>query len=257
MMKLKKLVLMGMVCCMAFASKGITVLAAETDTELAGEVREQESTAPESEADEASDQDGEIKEQAAETMKDASELADEVANLTSVLQSSITSSVSATIENEQAKLPAYTQDELMYLSCIIYCEAGNQEKKGKIAVANVIMNRVESDIFDHVTTIKEAIYDCERWGRQFSPVYVKSNGKWTTKGSSYEKALTMYQTGKYAKEWQEEQMKDCIEAAKEALEGKKVIDGSYLYFNMGISSTKAKCNKTGASYTVIGCHIFY
>lgn len=252
MMKLKKLVLMGMVCCMAFASNGMAVLAAQADTELAGEAKEQESTNPESEAD----QDEEIKAQA-DAAQDASELADEVANLTSVLQSSITSSLSATIENEQAKLPAYTQDELMYLSCIIYCEAGNQEKKGKIAVANVIMNRVESDIFDHVTTIKEAIYDCDRWGRQFSPVYVKSNGKWTTKGSTYEKALTMYQTGEYAKEWQEEQMKECIEAAKEALEGKRVIDSSYLYFNMSISSTKAKCNKTGASYTVIGCHIFY
>lgn len=256
MMKFKKLVLMGMVCCMTFASNGMAVAAAEADTELAGEAKEQESAAPGSEADAAAGQDEEIKEQAAET-KDASELADEVANLTSVLQSSITSSVSATIENEQAKQPAYTQDDLMYLSCIIYCEAGNQEKKGKIAVANVIMNRVESDIFDHVTTIKEAIYDCERWGRQFSPVYVKSNGAWTTKGSSYEKALTMYRTGEYPKEWQQEQMQECIEAAKEALEGRQVIDSSYLYFNMGITSTKAKCNKTGASYKVIGCHIFY
>lgn len=222
MMKLKKLLLIGMVLCMAFASRGMTVLAADADTET-----------------------------------DISVLADEVANLTSILQSSITSSLNATIENEQAKLPAYSADDLMYLACIIYCEAGNQEMNGKIAVANVILNRVESDVFDHATTIKEVIYDCERWGRQFSPVYVKSNGTWTTKGSTYEKALTMYQSGSYDKEWQEEQMQECIEAAKQALEGKRVIDESYLYFNMSISTVKAKCSKTGASYAVIGCHIFY
>ncbi|MDE7212675.1 MAG: cell wall hydrolase [Lachnospiraceae bacterium] len=251
-MKLKKLVLMGLVCCTVFASKGMAVFAEGADAQVLEEVQtEQDATVPESGADEADGSEQELDGAAME------ELADEVVNLMSVLESSITSSVSATIENEQAKLPKYTQEELMYLACIIYCEAGNQEKKGKIAVANVIMNRVESDIFDHVTTIKEAIYDCERWGRQFSPVYVKSNGKWTTKGSNYEKVLTMYQTGNYDKEWQKEQMEGCIAAAKEALEGKKVIDESYLYFNMGISSTKAKCNNKGASYTVIGCHIFY
>lgn len=191
--------------------------------------------------------------------QDRKDLSEEVANFKSLLKTSISTSLTATIENEQAKLPAlsYTKDELMYLSCIIYCEAGSQSKKGKIAVANVIMNRVDSKIFDHVTTIKEAIYDCDRWGRQFSPVYVKSNGKWTTKGSNYEKVLSMYKSGKYSAEWQKKQMKDCIQAAKEALTGKRVIDSSYLYFNMGVSSGKAKCQKSGKPYTIIDSHIFY
>lgn len=191
--------------------------------------------------------------------QDKKDLSEEVANFKSLLKTSISTSLTATIENEQAKLPAlsYTKDELMYLSCIIYCEAGSQSKKGKIAVANVIMNRVDSKIFDHVTTIKEAIYDCNRWGRQFSPVYVKSNGKWTTKGSNYEKVLSMYKSGKYSAEWQEKQMKDCIQAAKEALTGKQVIDSSYLYFNMGVSSGKVKCQKSGKPYTIIDGHIFY
>jgi N-acetylmuramoyl-L-alanine amidase len=191
--------------------------------------------------------------------QDKKDLSEEMANFESLLKTSISASLTATIENEQAKLPApsYTKDELMYLSCIIYCEAGSQSKKGKIAVANVIMNRVDSKIFDHVTTIKEAIYDCDRWGRQFSPVYVKSNGKWTTKGSNYEKVLSMYKSGKYSANWQKEQMQDCIAAAKEALTGKKVIDSAYLYFNMGVSSGKAKCQKSGKPYTIIDGHIFY
>lgn len=257
-MGLKKLVLMGLVCCTVFSSNGMAVLASEADV-LAVE----EATVPENEAVEVekeAEADAGVPEgQAAETKSTMAgeDLTEETANLMSILESSITSSVSATIENEEAKLPEYTQEELMYLACIIYCEAGSQEKKGKIAVANVIMNRVKSDIFDHVTTIREAIYDCDRWGRQFSPVYVKSNGKWTTKGSNYEKILTMYQTGRYDKEWQKEQMEDCIAAAKEALEGEKIIDDSYLYFNMRVTDTKAKCKKKGKSYSVIGCHIFY
>lgn len=178
-------------------------------------------------------------------------------NITGALLSSISGSVEAMVNIEQSKPAEYSADDLMYLACIIYCEAGNQSFTGKVAVANVVMNRAASEEFDHVTSIKEAIYDCERWGRQFSPVYVKSGGKWTTKGSSYEKALNMYKTGKYAKEWQESQMKDCIAAADAALRGKYVLKGDYLYFNMYISATKSKCEKKNAGYQVIGCHIFY
>ncbi len=181
----------------------------------------------------------------------------EAANINNVLFTSIARSLNATITMEQSREPEYTEEELMYLACIIYCEAGNQSFTGKVAVANVVMNRAESDVFDHVTTIREAVYDCDRWGRQFSPVYVKRDGRWTTKGSSYEKALTMYKTGEYAKEWQKTQMDGCIEAAEAALEGKYVLDGDYLYFNMGISSTKSKCKKNGKPWQVIGCHIFY
>ncbi len=213
-MKFKKLVLMGLLCCTVTASRGITALAAGAEVETDGVQEDVEAEKAEKAADgtEVIDKkgEGENKGEAEESADDeaavlalaADEFLEEVENVTDLLENSITLSLSATIENERAKLPSYTKEELMYLSCIIYCEAGSQEKKGKIAVANVIMNRVESKIFDHVTTIKEAIYDCNRWGRQFSPVYVKSGGKWTTKGSNYEKVLTMYKTGKYPKEWQ-------------------------------------------------------
>ena len=197
-MKFKKLVLMGLLCCTVTASRGITALAAGAEVETDG-VQEDVEAEKAEKAEKAADGtevidkkgEGENKGEAEESADDeaavlalaADEFLEEVENVTDLLENSITLSLSATIENERAKLPSYTKEELMYLSCIIYCEAGSQEKKGKIAVANVIMNRVESKIFDHVTTIKEAIYDCNRWGRQFSPVYVKSGGKWTTKGS--------------------------------------------------------------------------
>lgn len=253
-MKGKKLFVLLLALCLVFGESITPVFAEElsaTEESTENEIFEEDKN---TETDENSMDTEEIADE--ENPEGAELLTEEVANVTNTMMSSISYTLTATITQEQAKLPDYTEEDLMYLSCIIYCEAGNQSLKGKIAVANVVMNRVKSDVFDHVTTIREAIYDCERWGRQFSPVYVRSGGKWTTKGSAYEKALTMYKSGSYAKEWQEEQMKECIEAARAALEGKVVIE-DFLYFNMGISSTKAKCQKNGSDYAVIGCHIFY
>ncbi|MDE7299505.1 MAG: cell wall hydrolase [Lachnospiraceae bacterium] len=221
------------------------------------DIKKEDTEASESRKEAAAGKDAGVQENGDENTADDGPLADEAANISSVLFSSISRSLNATIMMEQSKEPAYSAEELMYLSCIIYCEAGNQSFTGKVGVANVVMNRAKSKVFDHVTNIREAIYDCERWGRQFSPVYVKANGKWTTKGSTYEKALNMYKTGKYAKDWQKTQMEECIKAAEAALEGKYVLEGDYLYFNMNISSTKSKCKKNGKPWQVIGCHIFY
>lgn len=152
---------------------------------------------------------------------------------------------------------SYTNEDLKYLTVIIYCEARGQEYKGKLAVANVILNRVESDIFDHVTTIQEVIYDCKRWGRQFSPAYVKKNGKWTTKGSPLEKALKLYEKGNYANSIDKAAMEESKKAAKAALNGKRAVSEKALYFNGNISTTKANCKRNKIAYVVIGDHIFY
>lgn len=41
----------------------------------------------------------------------------------------------------------YKQDDLFWLSRVIYAESGNQSLKGQMAVGNVVLNRVESPIF--------------------------------------------------------------------------------------------------------------
>ncbi len=41
----------------------------------------------------------------------------------------------------------YNQDDLFWLSRVIYAESGNQSLKGQMAVGNVIMNRVNSHLF--------------------------------------------------------------------------------------------------------------
>ena len=64
----------------------------------------------------------------------------------------------------------YKEDELYWLSRIISAESRGEPLLGKIAVGNVVLNRVAHSEFP--TTIYGVIFD-DRWGGQFEPV---SNG---------------------------------------------------------------------------------
>lgn len=167
----------------------------------------------------------------------------------------LASPVSAAAQTRQRS--DYTNYELKLLTAIVYCEAGNQSYEGKLAVANVVLNRVDSTVFDHVTNVKQAIYDLKRWGRQFAPVYKRTaRGGWTLKGTAFEAALKLYQTNDYESEAQSQQMKESRKAAIAAMNGENNI-GDKLYFNATVSATKARCKAQGKKYQVIGAHIFY
>lgn len=60
----------------------------------------------------------------------------------------------------------YNDEDLLWLSRIVYCEAGSVSIDAKIMVANVILNRRESPQFPN--TIREVICDT-RFGVQFPP----------------------------------------------------------------------------------------
>ena len=61
----------------------------------------------------------------------------------------------------------YIQDEVEWLSRIIYAEAGAEPFNGKVLVGNVVLNRMRSDEFPD--TIYDVIFD-RKFGVQFSPV---------------------------------------------------------------------------------------
>lgn len=142
--------------------------------------------------------------------------------------------------------PKYTKSELRLLAALIYAESGNQSYKGKLAVANVVLNRVDSKQFSHVNTIKEVVYD-KKWGIQFSVIKKNSNGV-----SPLNKALDLYDDVNNKKGDSAEAMLECIKAAKAALNGKNNI-GSYLYFSRSSSYLRNKYS----NHTIIGAHIFY
>ncbi len=62
----------------------------------------------------------------------------------------------------------YTQEDYETLVRIVHCEAGNQDDKGKILVANVIINRVKSEKFPD--SIYEVVTQNDGKTYQFSPV---------------------------------------------------------------------------------------
>lgn len=121
---------------------------------------------------------------------------------------------------------AYNEEDLYWLSRIIYAEAGGECFEGMIAVGNVVLNRVEAEEFPN--NIYDVIFD-RRCGIQFSPAY--SGGIYNTPSE------------------------DAIKAAKLALDGVNVV-GDSLYFNP--SSRTSSWASRNREFTVqIGNHNFY
>lgn len=119
-------------------------------------------------------------------------------------------------------------DSVYWLSRIIEAESGAEPYRGKLAVGNVILNRVSSADFPN--SIYSVIFDRKN-GTQFTPV---ANG-------------TIYNTPSA----------ESIRAAKECLSGTRVV-GNCLYFFNPKTATKASWIKQNCKYyTSIGGHDFY
>ncbi len=121
----------------------------------------------------------------------------------------------------------YSDDEVYWLSKIVHAESRGEPMEGKIAVANVILNRVESA--DYPNTIYGVIFD-RKHGTQFSPVL---------DGTVYH-----------------EPYGDSIIAAKRALEGENPI-GDCLFFLNPTSATNFWILNNRTFYTTIQNHDFY
>lgn len=103
----------------------------------------------------------------------------------------------------------YTPDDLRLLSAITYLEAGNQPYNGKLAVANVVLNRVKDSRFPN--TLEGVIY--QKW--QFTPAI----------GGAYSPLGRLVGSGKKIQA-------ECVKAAKEAMAGKNNVKG-YFFFCRG------------------------
>lgn len=121
----------------------------------------------------------------------------------------------------------YDASDLYWLSRIIHAEAQGESLTGKIAVGNVILNRVESQ--DFPSTIPAVIFDRKN-GVQFQPV---SNG-------------TIFQTPS----------SQALEAARRALDGESPV-GACLYFYAPALSQGTWITANRVYYTTIGGHRFY
>ena len=121
----------------------------------------------------------------------------------------------------------YRSDEVYWLSRIINAESGGEILKGKIAVGNVILNRVRSSYFPN--TIYGVIFD-KKNGTQFSP---------TANGMIYKAPNTQ-----------------SIIAAKICLEGYSINTGILYFVNPSIVPHCWVCQNRRL-YAQIGNHAFY
>lgn len=121
----------------------------------------------------------------------------------------------------------YNSDELYWLSRIIEAEAGGEILEGKIAVGNVVLNRVASNQYPN--TIYGVIFDFKH-GIQFTPAYTG----------------TVYNTPS----------QESIIAAKICLEGYEIVPGVMFFFNPRIA-TSNWISKNRPFAARIGLHDFY
>lgn len=114
------------------------------------------------------------------------------------------STQSALPETSEETVTSASADDVSLLAALIFCEAGNQSREGKVAVGAVVMHRVASSSF--ANTIQGVIYQ----SGQFTPAY----------SGSLASALAVGVPS------------DCYEAAQAALNGEDPVPGA-LYFNTG------------------------
>ncbi len=132
-----------------------------------------------------------------------------------------------TLPDEMILKRAYGDDEIYWLAKIISAESESQSMDGKIAVGNVVLNRVKHE--NYPNTIYSVIFD-RNFGVQFQPV---ANG-------------TIYK----------EPSRDSYLAAKLCLEGENVV-GECLYFLNPNISQSLWIPENREYFTTIGEHDFY
>lgn len=121
----------------------------------------------------------------------------------------------------------YRADEVYWLSKIISAEARGEIMSGKVAVGNVILNRVRSYSFPN--TIYSVIFDRKN-GIQFSPV---------ANGTIYNNATA-----------------DSVIAAKMCLEGYSISNGILYFVNPSVAPN-SWASRNRPFYAKIGNHAFY
>lgn len=130
--------------------------------------------------------------------------------------------------NVASRGTSYSSTDLYWMSRIIHAEAEAEPYAGKVAVGNVILNRVKSGSFPN--TVKNVIFEYYKGIPQFSPV---------ADGTIYNSPNS-----------------DSIKAAKAALSGTSYVVSSTYFFNPD-KSEGSWIVKNKTLVRRIGNHVFY
>lgn len=135
---------------------------------------------------------------------------------------------STIVSREGTSSKNYNSDHIYWLARIIEAEASGEPYQGKVAVGNVVLNRVNSKDFPN--TIYSVIFEYYGSIPQFSPV---ADG-------------TIYNTPS----------QESMNAAKDALNGVKPVGNSTYFFNPN-KAAGAWIVKNKSYVSKIGGHVFY
>ena len=120
-----------------------------------------------------------------------------------------------TVEAGLTKGISASAQEIMYLACIVFAEAGGESYSGKLAVANVVLNRKKSSRYPN------SIYGVISQRGQFGPY----------RNGSLNRAINKYKKGYFSKG--NNGYTQSLMAAKSALNGKNNIGKRYSFNTTG------------------------
>lgn len=169
---------------------------------------------------------------AEEAQKAAQATATEPENQTAA--ETVTESVTESVTEAPTVSPYYmelSEEDIYLIACIVDWEANAEVYEGKLAVANVILNRVRSGLYPN--TVSGVIYQRGQFGG------------------------VLDSAGNYSTRWQARlasgpRNQECYQAARDAAAGVNNVIG-YMSFNGTIY-----CNLSSfKSYIIIGNHCFY
>jgi LysM repeat protein len=137
-----------------------------------------------------------------------------VAPVISAVPATVVSSIQSTLSSIQTTVATsddtdYSSSDLDLLARLITAEVQGESYDAKLAVGAVVLNRVKSDSFPN--SINDVIYQVIDGYYQFTPVL---NG-WIDKTAN----------------------EDCIQAAKEVLNGSDLTNGALFFFENSITNT--------------------
>jgi spore germination cell wall hydrolase CwlJ-like protein len=118
-----------------------------------------------------------------------------------------------------------TESDINLMAAVLTFECGGESYEGQLAVANVILNRLQSGAYG--STVSDVVYS----PNQFSVVGTSAFNSCVANGTA---------------------QSSCVQAVREACAGTNNI-GSYKYFR----TTKTANTSSYSSYVIIGNHVFY
>lgn len=149
---------------------------------------------------------------------------DDVSKTASIVREGIVVPTEYIADQKPVEVSPYTEEDLYWLSKIVTVESGDQSMEMAIGIANVVLNRVKSDLFPD--TVHDVIFQVDVY-KQFPPAHKSSFETLVPSEMATEAARRALQG--------ENNVETCLFFNNQPFKSKtddlfKIIDGEYFYY---------------------------